>query len=273
MIIIWIFMRKKRAILFLALTLLMINPIRRWVNFSTENSEKPNLKVLTMNIKGGKYGPEEIYNYLKSSGADVILAQEYASEFNVPGYAHRTKSYYITALNSKTKIIHQEKIATTQNGEAFFADIDFAGKTIRFVNVYLNPFMFEKSKVKPADDLNQNKQKLRYIAATLIPTFKAHQSEVEIIKKTIKESPYPVILAGDFNSVPNSYEYYQLSEGLKDVFVEVGRGSSTSFHDYKVPIRIDYVFCSPEITPVSYRVDRHKKMSDHYPVIAEFKIK
>lgn len=272
LIIIWIVLRKKRAILFIALTLLMINPIRRWVNFSPESLEKANLKVLTMNIKGGKYGREEVYNYLKDSGADVIFAQEYASEFNVPGYPHRTNTYYITALNSRTELIHHEKIPTTQNGEAFFADIKINGKMIRFINVYLNPFMFEKSKVKPADDLNKNKQKLRYIAATLIPTFKAHQSEVEIIKNTIKKSPYPVILAGDFNSVPNSYEYYQLSDGLQDAFVEVGRGNATSFHDYKVPIRIDYIFCSPEIIPVSYRVDRRKKLSDHYPVIAEFKI-
>lgn len=270
-IIIWMLMVKKRSILFLGLTLLMISPIRRWVNFRGENAEKPNLKVVTMNIKGGAYGRPEIYQYMQDTDPDIALVQEHLGTFHVPGYIFEG-NYDLLTLNSKAEIIHQEKIPTSENGEAFYADIRVQGKVIRFINVYLNPFSFEKSKVKPAEDYNTNLRKLRYIGKTLLPTFKAHQREIEVIKKTIKNSPYPIILAGDFNAVPNSYEYYQLAEGLKDVFVEVGRGSSTSFHDYKLPIRIDYVFCSPEITPVSYRVDRRKKISDHYPVIAEFNI-
>lgn len=224
-----------------------------------------------MNIKGGTYGRPSIYRYIEESRAQVAMAQENLGLFDVPGYRYKS-NFDLLALNSKTEIIHKEKIPTSENGEAFFADIKIEGKIIRFINVYLNPFSFDKSKVKPAEDYNTNIQKLRYIGKTLIPTFKAHQREIEVIKKTINDSPYPVILAGDFNAVPNSYEYYQLSEGLKDVFAEVGRGNATSFHDYKVPIRIDYIFCSPEIIPVSYRVDRRKKLSDHYPVIADFKI-
>ena len=54
--------------------------------------------------------------------------------------------------------------------------------------------------------------------------------------------------------------------------MEVGNGSGTSFHDYQFPIRIDYIFCSKSIKPVNYQVDRSVKISDHYPVIAEFKI-
>lgn len=272
LIILWVILTKKRALFFLAVSLLLINPTRRWLNFTGESTEKANLKIVTMNIKGGGYGREAIYEYLNTSGADVVLAQEHMGELKVPGYSHRTDAYELIALNSKTEILHQEKIKTSENGEAFFADIRINGKTIRFVNIYLNPFSFDKSKVKPSEDYDNNKRKLRYILSTLIPTFKAHQDEVTVIKKTIAESPYPVIVAGDFNAVPNSYEYYQLSENLKDVFLETGNGHSTSFHDYKIPIRIDYVFCSEEITPVRYTVDRRAKMSDHYPVIAEFKI-
>lgn len=271
-IIFWAVFRKKRAFFFLIVSLLLINPTRRWVNFSPEIKEKPNLKLVTMNIKNRSYGGGDVYEYLKVSGADVLLAQEYSSEFNVSGYPHRTDQFEIVALSSKTEIMHQEKIETSANGSAFFADIKINGKTIRFINVYLNPFSFDKSKVKPSEDYGKNKRKLRYILSTLIPTFKAHQGEVNAIKQTIEDSPYPVIVAGDFNAVPNSFEYYRISENLKDVFMEVGSGNSTSFHDYKIPIRIDYVFCSEEITPVSYNVDRRAKMSDHYPVIAEFKI-
>ena len=33
-----------------------------------------------------------------------------------------------------------------------------------------------------------------------------------------------------------------------------------------------YIFTSKEIKPISYKVDRNVKLSDHFPVIAEFKI-
>ena len=269
----WLVLWKKRVFLFLLLSLFLINPTRRWLNYSDTANEKANLKIVSVNIKGGTlFGYQKVYDYLKHTDADIILAQEYASEFNVPGYEYRTDAYEIVALNSKLKIIEQGKIATVGNGNSFFADLEVNGKRIRLINVYLSPFSFEKGKVKPSEDLDTNKLKLKYVIKKLVPTFKNHQDEVADIQRAVKESPYPVILAGDFNAVPNSYEYYSINKNLKDVFVETGTGSATSFHDYKFPIRIDYVFCSPEIKPVSYKVDRSVKLSDHFPVITEFKI-
>lgn len=252
---------------------MLFNATKRWINYTENVSDVPNFKMVTMNIKSGKFGREKIYEYLKNTNADVVFGQEYGSEFNIPGYENRTDKYEIVALNSKYEIVHQEKVATTGNGNAFFCDIKFNGKIIRLVNVYLNPFSFDKKIVKPTEDLEKNKSKVSYILKRLIPTFKIHQQEVLDIRNAIDNSPYPVILAGDFNSVPNSYEYYKLGNNLTDAFVAAGKGSSTSFHDYKFPIRIDYIFTSKEIQAVSYKVDRNVKLSDHFPVIAEFKIK
>ncbi len=269
----WIILWKKRAVFFLAFSLFLIVPTSRWINYREKKSIKPNLKMLTFNIKGGRVGGiGKVFNYLKNSGADVILLQEYGSQYQVSGYDFGVGNYEIVALNSKTKILEQGKIATSGNGNSFYADIEINGKRIRFINLYLSPFSFEKQKVKPSEDLEQNENKLRYILGKLVPTFKNHQAEVQDLQNAVSASPYPVILAGDFNAVPNSYEYYHLLKNLKDVFVEVGRGSATSFHDYKFPIRIDHVFCSQSIQTVAYRVDRSAKLSDHFPVIAEFYI-
>lgn len=269
----WIILWKKRAVFFLAFSLFLIVPTSRWINYREKKSIKPNLKMLTFNIKGGRVGGTgKVFNYLKNSGADVILLQEYGSQYQVSGYDFGVGNYEIVALNSKTKILEQGKIATSGNGNSFYADIEINGKRIRFINLYLSPFSFEKQKVKPSEDLEQNENKLRYVLGKLVPTFKNHQAEVQELQNAVSASPYPVILAGDFNAVPNSYEYYHLLKNLKDVFVEVGRGSATSFHDYKFPIRIDHVFCSQSIQTVAYRVDRSAKLSDHFPVIAEFYI-
>lgn len=268
----WIVLWKKRALVFIAGTLMMITPIKRWINWSSKPSEKPNLKIVSMNMKFGSMGKEKIKDYLKKSNADLVFSQEVQKGFTLANYPYHVNDLEIVALNSKVEIIKTEKLATVGNGNSFYADIRFNGKMIRVVNAYLNPFSFDKQMVKPVEGLQENKTKVKDIVKKLVPTFKIHQKEIVDIRKAIDDSPYPVILAGDFNSVPTSYEYYTLSKGLVDPFAEVGRGSSTSFHDYKFPIRIDYIFTSKEIKPISYRIDRSVKLSDHFPVIAEFKV-
>lgn len=269
---IWVLSWKKRSVFFIGMSLFLFNPMQRWLNYKPKNTETADLKIVSFNVKGAIFGQEKIYDYLKNSGADIIIGQEYGSQFNVPNYPHRATDATIVATNSKTEILKVESLDTRGNGNAIFTDIRFKGKIIRVFNIYLNPFSFDKAKVKPSDDLEKNEGKAKYVLRRLIPTFKIHQEEIIAIRKAIENSPYPVIVAGDFNAVPNSYEYYEIGKNLTDAFVEVGRGSSTSFHDYKFPIRIDYIFTSKEIKPVRYRVDRSVKLSDHFPVIAEFKI-
>jgi endonuclease/exonuclease/phosphatase (EEP) superfamily protein YafD len=272
LILFWIILWKKRALFFITISLLASVPTKRWINWTEKSPEKPNLKIVTMNMRYGQYGKHELNNYLQSTNADIVFAQEVRKGFTISGYDMHANDFDIVAISSKTEIIKSEKLATFSNGNAFYADIKLKGTVIRFVNVYLNPFSFDRDMVKPVESLEGNKFILKGIIKKLTPTFKIHAKEIEDIRRAIDESPYPVILAGDFNSVPNSYEYYELGKGLNDAFLAVGRGSGTSFHDYKFPIRIDYIFTSKAIKPISYRVDRSVKLSDHYGVIAEFKI-
>lgn len=269
----WIIRWRKRALFFLAFALVFWNPMKRWINFSGGHDEVPDLKIISFNIKGGKLqGYEQVYDYLQKQDADIVLGQEYGGEFNVPGYPYRNEPYMQVAMNSKYEIKAQKLIDGGDIGKAFYADVDVKGTTVRIVNVYLTPFSLDKSTVKPTDDLAQNKTKVLYVLKRLIPVFRIHQQEVSLISEVVQNSPYPVILAGDFNAVPNSYEYYQLKGSLKDAFMESGHGLSTSFHDYKIPIRIDYVFASESVQSLRYEVDRSVKLSDHFPVITEFKI-
>ncbi|WP_418122056.1 endonuclease/exonuclease/phosphatase family protein [Chryseobacterium sp. PTM-20240506] len=272
----WVFAWKKRAIVFAALGLLFLNPVKRWVNYSAEKKETSDLKIISLNAKGGTMGIKNIEDYVDSQNADVVLLQEHVRDYNFKGMG-KGRGDVIVSISSKYKIIDQKELiesnSETNNAYANQTDIEIKGNTYRFINVYLQPFKFEKSMVKLKGNSDEDEQKLKDIVKRLIPTFKMHQDQVAAVRKGIDDSPYPVILVGDFNSVPNSYEYYHLGKGLKDAFVEAGRGSATSFHDYKFPIRIDYVFTSESIQPLSYKVDRSVRISDHYPVVATFKLK
>ncbi|WP_426481326.1 endonuclease/exonuclease/phosphatase family protein [Chryseobacterium sp. R2ACT005] len=266
---IWIFKKQKIAIAFALGTLIFYNPIRRWVNFSpkTENGKTiRDIKVLTFNVKYGEYGWDKVKNYIKEQDADIILVQEKDTNRAIK---RDLIKYPSVILKTKHKIVRQaELIEEKARGNSFYADIDINGKVVRIINVYLEPFRLHKSMFTKLDALGFGN--VSTLLSHMTPTFQAHEDQVKRIRKMVDLSPYPVILAGDFNSVPNSYEYYNLGKDLQDAFLVAGKGSASSFHDYKVPLRIDYIFSSKSIIPLSYKVDQSVKLSDHYPVIAEF---
>jgi endonuclease/exonuclease/phosphatase family metal-dependent hydrolase len=273
----WILSWKKRAFVFMFLGLFFLNPVKRWINYSSESNETANLKIVTFNIKGGNFGKEEIQEYINAQKADLVFIQEYgAGDLELKNLTGKN-TIPINSLYTNYKIVSRKNLFENLfNGDITAQceqiDLEIKGKTYRVINVHLESFGVVKSMVKLNGNSGEDETKVKNVIKRLIPTFKSHQEQVQIIRESIDSSPYPVIVAGDFNSVPNSYEYYKTSEGLKDAFYEVGRGSGTSFHDYKYPLRIDYIFTSESIKPVSYQVDRSVHLSDHFPVIATFKI-
>jgi endonuclease/exonuclease/phosphatase family metal-dependent hydrolase len=273
----WIFSWKKRAFVFMFMGLFFLNPVKRWINYSSESKETANLKIVTFNIKGGILGKEEIQEYINAQKADLVFIQEYGDgDLKLKNLTGKN-TVPINSLYTNYKIVSRKNLFENLYDGDITAqceqiDLEIRGKIYRVINVHLESFGVVKSMVKLNGNGEEDETKVKNLIKRLIPTFKSHQEQVQIIRKSIDTSPYPVIVAGDFNAVPNSYEYYKTSEGLKDAFYEAGRGSGTSFHDYKYPLRIDYIFTSESIKPVSYKVDRSVNLSDHFPVIATFKI-
>lgn len=275
LILFWIVLFKKRALVFIVITIFFLTPIRRWINYSSKNEGSASFKMVTYNIKGSSFKENsltEIQDLVNSANADVVFIQEIGYEDKRPSFKNLTGDEHpqVVSFYTKHKVVKTGSLDFTENAEGRFADIEINGKIIRFINVYLEPFQLKKEMVKPTSSIDANEEKAKSLIRRFIPVFKLHQDEVNTMKDFIQQSPYPVIVGGDFNSVPNSYEYYTINSVLKDAFLEAGSGSATSFHDYKFPIRIDYLFTSKEIKCKSYKVNRTKDASDHYPVFAEF---
>ncbi|MCA6067216.1 endonuclease/exonuclease/phosphatase family protein [Chryseobacterium sp. RG1] len=228
-------------------------------------------------MKAGQFGIDKIQNYMDEQNADLVFLQENGyQELNLKNLSGEN-TFPVIAFYSKYKIVNRKNLFEGLENKDITAqceaiDIDIRGKIYRCINVHLESFGIVKDMVKLNGNKSEDEAKTKNILRKLIINFKNHQDQIDLIKKEIEESPYPVFVAGDFNSVPNSYEYYNVLDGLKDVFVEVGRGSGTSFHDFKFPLRIDYMFTSKSIQPVTYKVDHEVQISDHFPVIATFKL-
>lgn len=275
LILIWILLWKKRAFFFIILSLFLIKPTSRIINYNKVKKETANLKIITLNAHAGDLGRKKIEDLIGKEDPDILFLQEAGPVSK--GYDFKNLKYKkledIVFFYSKYPILESKDWLPKDNAHVKSFDISINSKTYRFLNIYLEPFYLNKSMVKPTENQEINEDKFKNLIKRMIPAFKAHQNQIAEIRKAVDSSPYPVIMAGDFNSVPNSYEYYQAAKGLQDAFEVVGSGSATSFHDWKFPIRIDYVFASKEIMPISYKVDRSARLSDHFPVIATFKLK
>ena len=270
LLLLWLVIQRKTALIILLTTLLFIQPVRRWLNFSIGKTAG-HLTVLSMNGKNNVFGEDQIKAYLVQQQPDVMMLQELALQ-DLKGY--EVKSDAVVTIASRHKIRDYKVLNTGgENSLQMYADIEINNRIIRFVNIYLEPFYFDKALVKPSDDASVNKGKAGKVLRKLLHTFRVHQEQVDQVADVIRDSPYPVIVSGDFNSVPNSYEYYKISNGLTDVFLSVGRGLGTTFHDYKFPLRIDYFFCSKSIEPQTFQIDRNVKISDHFPIKASFNLK
>ncbi len=276
----WIFSYRKRAYFFLFAMVLFFNPTRKWINYSpNKKTSEKTVKIVSYNVYNGKESYEKIMDYLKKQDADFYFLQEsgYEQESRVLSIDHYQKPilFPLVSLISKYPIIKQGLVFenNSTNGRSFYADANVNGKIIRLINVYLEPFAVNKMEVMAEiNELKKNPKLNNFITSKMMDIFKIHAEQVNQIQDFIQKSPYPVIVACDANATPNSYEYFHLSKGLKDGFLEVGSGLGTTFHDWKFPIRIDYVFASPSLPFIDYQIDRSIHLSDHFPTISTLKI-
>lgn len=234
---------------------------------------------------------------IESEQPDFVLMQEYYSGNKSKTIiadsiikAGKYKYKNINADNQKSNIPHfglaffsrypivKTKEINFKNSNihcAVYNDIVIENDTLRVINVHLESIKLGKedyefvSDIKSGNTNEQIKKKSRSIYTKLNKAFLNRVPQIETIEKEIKESPYTVILAGDFNDTPVSYSYKKITKHLDDSFAKAGRAIGQTYAE-KIPFqRIDYIFNSKSLTPVNFKVI-DKTTSDHYPIVVEF---
>jgi endonuclease/exonuclease/phosphatase (EEP) superfamily protein YafD len=100
---------------------------------------------------------------------------------------------------------------------------------------------------------------------------KLRATQAETLSELIAQSPYPVLLAGDLNAVPQSYVYRRAGKGLKDTFRERGWGLGVTYVGYLPGLRIDYIFASGDFNVLDHRRGP-RDFSDHRPVSSRLEL-
>ena len=107
------------------------------------------------------------------------------------------------------------------------------------------------------------------IAKKLGYAFRRRAEQAEQVRARLDKSPYPGIICGDFNDVPNSYTYATIRGGWQDAFLKKGFGIGRTYVYISPTLRIDYILASPAFSVLQCRTYYSLNLSDHNPVVAD----
>ncbi len=163
----------------------------------------------------------------------------------------------------------------TEN-EACYCDVKIHDKKYRIISTHLQSVYFGKQDYKYLDnlkladdeDVNAGKRILRKLKRGFV----RRAEQAERVASIIGESPYPVILCGDFNDTPASYAYHTISEKLQDNFLVASKGIGTSYISKFPFLRIDYMLTDKKLEVMKFKTMNEKIMSDHYPIMSWIKL-
>ncbi|NNC61032.1 MAG: endonuclease/exonuclease/phosphatase family protein, partial [Eudoraea sp.] len=201
------------------------------------------------------------FQEFKSTSSIINKLSNYPHYYIYPN--SRFSDYATLAIFSKFPIVAKESmdfIDTPNN--AIFVDLEVGIDTLRLYNIHLQSLRFKPGSIKRENPVRLIKR--------LGETMKKQKIQANQINQHRQESPYPVVICGDFNNSQYSKVYSSLSKDMKDSFLEKGNGYGTTLSFKILPFRIDYV-----LVDNTFEVIEHKNydvvLSDHYPIKAKFR--
>jgi endonuclease/exonuclease/phosphatase family metal-dependent hydrolase len=210
---------------------------------------------------------------------DSIVSQNGLKHFYFEKYVlSRPFTGYGIMIFSRWPILNKGRFDFdgTRGNAATYADLLIKEDTIRVYNLHL-----ESNRLKPEDyefinDVGNGTSELkkngwRKLAMRLKNAATIRAKEADTVASHIAQSPYPVIVCGDFNDSPTTYTYNQLSTGLKDAFLQKGVGIGQTYVGTAPSFRIDFILHHPAFQTTSFET-HPEELSDHHAISAKIKL-
>ena len=235
-------------------------------------AERGEIKIMTYNTRSfiddnGAKRLDSVAQIIRSINPDIVCFQEMGFSTLTDSLMREAKllpmphsvsrSNLSPAIYSRYPIIKAQRIDTMKN--FVWADIVVREDTIRVFNNHLHSTAIRKEdgvyleEHQYLEDENPQ-QEVMSMVSRLTENNIIRAAQVDTLVEMVASSPYPAIVCGDFNDTPISYTIHKMTRDLNDVFREVGRGFSNTYRGFFDMLRIDYVMCSEEFTPISYQV-------------------
>lgn len=255
-------------------------------NISAPDQAKETFDVLSFNSK--LFREEDTYDEFSDEMIDWVIndtssikcIQEFCTNPTWPGldiYGEMERSGY-HGYSFASKTMHSQGLAIftkfpiVNAGTLFkrkltvnniiFADIKIGEDTVRVYNCHLssmNILLYEYKSLK------EPKNKAKKLISKLRDGGNSRLKEIDLLLEHAAQSPHPVLICGDFNEIPYSFNYFKLKELYSNSFEEAGNGFGFTLNNALFFLRIDHQFYGDKIEAKRYEVDKSMRISDHFP--------
>jgi len=243
------------------------------------------LRIATYNVHGfrGENGFRSVVTrvaaLLEEQRTDVVCLQEFrttsdydtAEVVRLLGLPYAVCDRSVVLLSRYPIVRHQsirfEQEKADANNGTLEADVATPAGPLRIVACHLRTTGVSSLEHRYARDYGMRFVPLRELSQELTRNAQRRAVQARRIAQRAKESPCPVVVAGDFNDTPTTYTYHVMAQTLGDTFRQGGSGWGGTYRRAGGLLRLDYIFVSDGIRcGRCHTVDTG--LSDHKPVIA-----
>ena len=284
--------------------LIAIPGISKSFSFGSKTQADSSIRIMSYNVHmfrhvDGETDKEvfanQVMDMVREQAPDILCCQEfmgYNSKMTRPKcieafaentgfqyvYYNRKSNYAGNVIFSKYPLakVAEDSGFGQENTYGVMVSVD-AGEKGKFhvANVHLLSYMITDSEIdvltSPSERSNLDTIG-KSVLHKLSYAFQRRSDELQSVLKGMPPVEGPVIVCGDFNEPPLSYNYRQMQKaGYVDTFTKVGFGIKATYAGKLPLLRIDYVWANEGVKPLDF--ERYKyKASDHYPIILDFAI-
>jgi len=295
----------KKAWISVLAMVIAIPGISKSYSFGSKEEAGNSIRVMSYNVHMFKHidgttasedFANQMANQVREQNPDILCCQEFAafkSGVSRPKciedfaescgfqyiYYNRKSNFGGNVVFSKYPItkVDEESGFGQENTYGVMVTVD-AGEKGKFhvANVHLLSYMITDTEIDLLINSTDKKDDLDTIGKTVLHklsyAFQRRSEELDNVLTTMPPVSGPIIMCGDFNEPPLSYNYRQMQKaGFVDTFTKVGRGIKPTYAGKLPLLRIDYIWANEDVKPLNFKRLRYKA-SDHYPIMLDFAI-
>ena len=285
--------------------LIAIPGISKSFSFGSKVEADNSIRIMSYNVHlfkhvDGETNNEQFANQVmdlvREQSPDILCCQEF-SGFNskmtrpkcIEAFAENTGFQYVyynrksnyagNVIFSKYPIakVDEDSGFGQENTYGVMVSVD-AGEKGKFhvANVHLLSYKITDDEIDILLSSSERQNNMDTLGKSLLHKLGyAFQRRSDELKKVLEGMPPvdgPIIVCGDFNEPPLSYNYRQMQKaGFVDTFTKVGFGIKPTYAGKLPLLRIDYVWANDGVKPLDFERYKYKAL-DHYPIILDFAI-
>jgi endonuclease/exonuclease/phosphatase (EEP) superfamily protein YafD len=239
-----------------------------WPSWPKTPPSSLRVRVLTCNIHYKHPHLPVVERLILTTKPDIVAFQEWPDLgpkdlFDGPDWhIHRSRHLFLASRFPISDVISLGREMMSSRGAALGYELETPVGPIYFFNLHLS---------SPRRGLYQTIHETPKGIETLEGGSALRRQQSERVRKAAEAVSGPVLLAGDFNTPPESAIFREVWTRFQDAFGQAGLGWGYTFKGGKTIVRIDHVLASP-----GWVCDRcwvaESIGSPHWPVVAELRL-